>query len=431
MSSVTDTDRRTAFLILKEIDVQGAYSNLALNKHLKSGDVYSAAFVRELVYGVLKNQLLLDYNINQLLQKPGSKLKPGERILLRMGLYQLLFMDSVTDYAALNETVNLAGLFAKGQKGFINAVLRSFVRKGKVIALPDGMEELELLSVKYSCHQWIVKLWLDAFGAEKTERLLSAGNEVPPFTLRVNLCKWSREDCIKKLQEVGYVAKEGTHSSTSIHIKGNDILSDNLYRGGYFSVQDESSQLAIGLLDPKPGDVLIDLCAAPGGKSCAAAEKMNNCGCIYSFDLYPQKKVLIEKEIKRLGLSSIVAKTADATVFDLEMKEKADCVLVDAPCSGLGVIRRKPEIKLKPQQDQLEAIACKQLRLLSTACGYVKPGGKLMYSTCTINPEENENVTDQFLKTHPEFSEEKRKQLLPFEDGTDGFYICLMRRQND
>ena len=175
----------------------------------------------------------------------------------------------------------------------------------------------------------------------------------------------------------------------------------------------------------------MDLCAAPGGKSCAAAEKMEDTGKVYSFDLYPQKKVLIEREAERLNLRIVSAKTADGTLFDSDMEKRADCVLVDAPCSGLGVVRRKPEIKLKAQDGNLENISEKQLLLLSTACNYVKPGGKLMYSTCTINPSENNKITDEFLKNHTEFKEEQRRQLLSSKEGTDGFYICLMRRQND
>jgi 16S rRNA (cytosine967-C5)-methyltransferase len=428
---MVNTDRRTAFLILREIETNGAYSNLATNKFLKGTDVYSVAFVRELVYGILRQQILLDFNINRLLRKPGSKLKPNERIFLRMGLYQLLFMDSVTDYAALNETVNLAGAFMKGQKGFVNGVLRSFVRMGKVVSLPDGADEVEFLSVKYSYSEWIVSLWLSDFGREQTEELLAAGNVIPPLTLRVNLNKTSRHDLIKKLKESGYEAKPGELCATSIQIKGTDVLSGELYKAGYFSVQDESSQIAIDILDPKPGNLLIDLCAAPGGKSCAAAEKMEDAGKIYSFDLHPKKKVLIEKEAKRLNLRIVSAKTADGTVFDSGMEKSADCVLVDAPCSGLGVVRRKPEIKLKPQDESPENISEKQSFLLSTACNYVKPGGKLMYSTCTINPAENEKITDEFLKKHTEFREVHRRQMLPSQEGTDGFFICLMRRQDD
>lgn len=428
---MTDTDRRTAFLILKEIETNGAYSNLAVNKLLKGVDVYSAAFVRQLVYGALKQQILLDFNINCLLKKPDSKLKDNERILLRMGLYQLLFMDSVTDYAAINETVNLAGAFMKGQKGFVNGVLRSFVRNGKTIALPEPSEELAFLSVKYSYNKWIVDLWLKAFGREKTELLMAAGNEIPPLTLRVNNCKTTRADLIEKLKTKGYDVNEGMLCGTSIYIKGSDVLSDSLYKKGYFSVQDESSQLAIDLLEPKIGEWMVDVCAAPGGKSCAAAERMEDQGVVYAFDLYPTKIAFLEKETKRLELSSVVAKVVDGTVFDSTLEKTADCVLVDAPCTGLGVIRRKPEIKLKPQDDSLENISKKQLALLSVACRYVKPGGRLMYSTCTINPAENEIVSDDFLKQHPGFLEVQRRQMLPSADGTDGFYICLMRRQDD
>ena len=428
---MANTDRQTAFLILREIEINGAYSNLAINQRLKDADVYSAAFVRELVYGVLKQQILLDFNINRLLRKPGSRLKVNERIILRMGLYQLLFMDSVVDYAALNETVNLAGKFIKGQKGFVNGVLRSFVRMGKKIALPEDSNVVEFLSVKYSYSEWIVSLWLNAFGRSKAEELLAAGNLTPPLTLRANLCKTTREELIEKLTACGYSATAGELSKTSIHVKGSAVLSGDFYNAGYFSVQDESSQIAIDTLNPMPGDLMVDLCAAPGGKSCAAAERMQDRGQVLSFDVHPNKKKLIEEEAKRLQLRIVSAQIADGTVFSSTLEKMADCVLVDAPCSGLGVVRRKPEIKLKPQDASLEDLSEKQLLLLSTACNYVKPGGKLLYSTCTVNPAENESVTDEFLKHHPEFCATHQKQLLPSQEGTDGFYICLMRRQND
>ena len=428
---MADIDRRTAFLILKEIEAEGAYSNLTINKRLRKADVYSVAFVRELVYGVLKQQFLLDFNIDRLLRNPNTKLRMNVRILLRMGLYQLLFMDSVTDYAALNETVNLAGVFCRDQKGFVNGLLRSFVRTGKQVALPERFDEVHFLSIKYSYSEWIVSLWVDAYGYEQTENLLAAGNLVPPLTLRANLNKASRQDLIRLLADSGFEATAGEFCETSIYAKGSDVLSSPLYLDGYFSVQDESSQIAIDMLDPKPGDTLVDVCAAPGGKSCAAAEKMRDTGKIYSFDLYPAKKALIEKEAKRLQLHIVSAQTGDGLIFNPTMDKQADCVLVDAPCSGLGVVRRKPEIKLKEKDSNAESISEKQLLLLSTACRYVKPGGKLMYSTCTINPAENEKVKDEFLKNHIEFREACQRQLLPSKEGTDGFYICLMRRQND
>ena len=426
-----DRDRRAVFLILKDIEDKVSYSNLALNVYLKDAEINSPAFVREMVYGTLKQQILLDYNLDCLLRKPGTKLKTNERVLLRMGLYQLLFMDSVTDYAAVDETVKLARKFVKGQQGFINGVLRSFVRNGKLLLLPDPQDQTAYLSVKYSYQPWIVSLWVEAYGADTAVELMQAGNAVPPLTLRTNLLKVSRDDLVNRLQSLGYVAENGKYSDTAIIARGGEILSDSMYRDGLFSVQDESSQLAITLLDPKPGETLIDLCAAPGGKTFAAAEKMKDSGKVYAFDIYPQKIAHMQQEAERLGIKSVSAAVWDGTVLNPELLQSADCVLVDAPCSGLGVIRRKPEIKLKSERENKVLLKEKQLLLLSVASNYVKPAGRLMYSTCTINPEENDSIADTFLKSHADFVQEERRQLLPSADGTDGFYICLMRRQND
>ncbi len=426
-----DRDRRAVFLILKDIEDKVSYSNLALNVYLKDAEINSPAFVREMVYGTLKQQILLDYNLDCLLRKPGTKLKTNERVLLRMGLYQLLFMDSVTDYAAVDETVKLAGKFVKGQQGFINGVLRSFVRNGKLLLLPDPADQTAYLSVKYSYRPWIVSLWVDAYGVDTAVELMQAGNAVPPLTLRTNLLKVGRDDLVNRLQSLGYVAESGKYSDTAIIARGGEILSDSMYQDGLFSVQDESSQMAIALLDPKPGETFVDLCAAPGGKTFAAAEKMKDSGKVYAFDIYPQKIAHMQQEAERLGIKSVTAAVWDGTVVNPQLLQSADCVLVDAPCSGLGVIRRKPEIKLKSERENKVLLKEKQLLLLSVASNYVKPAGRLMYSTCTINPEENDSIADTFLKSHADFVQEERRQLLPSVDGTDGFYICLMRRQND
>jgi 16S rRNA (cytosine967-C5)-methyltransferase len=426
-----DRDRRAAFLILKDIEDHASYSNIALNVYLKDPEIVSHAFVRELVYGTLKQQLLLDYNIDRLLSKPGARLKTNERVLLRMGLYQLVFMDSVSEYAAVDEAVKLARKFIKGQQGFINGVLRSFVRGGSALLLPQPQDQITYLSTKYSYLPWIVSLWVDAYGVDTAEELMKAGNAIPPLTLRTNLMKIDRDDLINRLQSLGYVAEPGPHSDTAIHVKGGDVLSESLYKNGFFSVQDESSQVAIAMLNPGPGEVCVDLCAAPGGKAFSAAERAGDSGRIYAYDIYPRKIAHMEEEAQRLEIKSVCAAVSDGTVLKPELLGAADCVWVDAPCSGLGVIRRKPEIKLKPQDDNRRALPGQQLALLETASNYVKPKGRLMYCTCTVNPAENEEITDTFLKNHPGFIQEERRQLLPFAEGTDGFYICLMRRQND
>lgn len=428
---MADQDRHAAYLILREIQSKGAYSNLAVNRYVQDPAVRSPGFVRELVYGVLRNQIFLDYNIGRLLKDPKIRMKPGLRILLRMGLYQLLWMDGVTDYGTVDETVKLAGRFFKGQRGFVNGLLRTFIRNGKATVLPDPAEETAYLSVRYSCHPDIIDMWKTAYGAEMTLELLEANQTVPTLSLRTNLLRNTRDALMQALADEGHAPEAGTLTETAVHLSGGDILTGQLYRDGFFSVQDESSQLAVKLLDPRPGEVLADICAAPGGKSCAAAERMGNQGCVYARDLYPEKLSQIREEACRLGISVIRPVAADGMVYDPGMDSVADAVWVDAPCSGLGVIRRKPEIKLQSCGEKIKTLSRIQSELLSVSCRYVKNGGRLLYSTCTVSPLENEKVTDMFLASHPVFAKEKQLQLLPSTHGTDGFYICLMRRQND
>ena len=422
-----DRDRRLAFLILKDIETRDSWSNLTVNEYISKQGADQPAFVRELVYGCIRNQMLLDYNIKRFLSKP--KLSVSERVLLRMGFYQLCFMDSVKDYAAVSETVSLAASFIKGKQGFINAVLRSFQRDGKRL-LDDG------LSTRYSCAQWITDLGMECFGAEKTEELLKASNTPAPLTVRVNTLKTSRQKLSEELKSLGFEAENCNISDLCLMISGSGLLDTDLYRGGYFSVQGEASCNAVEMLAPKPGDVLADLCAAPGGKSCAAAELMKDQGSIKAFDVYPHRVQLIEKESLRLGLTIVNAQMADSAKFDPGLENTADCVIADVPCSGLGTLRRNPEIKLSKHSGteaarMLEELQKIQYNILFNAIKYVKSGGRILYSTCTINPKENGDLVRLVLADASGFSIEKEQQLWTTEGGPDGFYSCIIRRTDD
>ena len=424
-----DKDRRLAFLILKDMEQNDSYSNLVINSYLKDG-ADNPAFIREIVYGVLRNQLLLDWNIKQYQNKPG-RLKPAERVLLRMGFYQLAMMDSVPSYAAVGETVKLAAAFMKGRQGFINALLRNFERSGAKLKEPSESEvgELAYLSVKYSCNEEIVRLWLDAYGRSKAEEMLAASNCPAPLTIRTNTLKIKPAELKEELTEKGFAVTEG-RLSRSFTVEGSGLVDTEEFKSGLFQIQDEASQQAVETLGPKPGDQLIDLCAAPGGKCCAAAVLMENKGRIRAFDYYEARAGLIEKLAGRLGVTIVEASQADATVLNEELVGTADCVICDVPCSGLGVLRRKPEIKLRPLDKDYGILPEKQNRILHIASLYVKlKGGKVLYSTCTVNPAENRRVIERFLKENPGFSVETERQLFPGE--SDGFYICLLRRQND
>lgn len=426
-----DTNRRTAYLTLMDVESKQAYSNIALNHRIASLRPESPALVREMVYGVLENKIYLDYMIEQFIKNRASKLKNSDLTVLRLGIYQLKFLESVPDYAAVNESVDLAKRYCHGKEGFINGVLRSFLRAGKEVELPDrSADQVQYLSIKYSYEPWIVELWLEEYAPDFVEELLAAGNETPHLVIRVNSLKTSREDLKKRITVKGFHAEDGLLCKEALHVEGRGLLDGKLFQSGMFSVQDESSILAVNMLDPRPFETVMDVCAAPGGKSLAIAEKMLNKGTVVSWDIYKRKLAIINKEAERLGISIIGTRTWDATRVDSSMMEKADRVLVDAPCSGLGVVRRKPEIKYKKKSAEIDSLPRKQLAILSASSKYVKPGGTLVYSTCTISPYENQMVIKDFLKRNPNFSKEEELQLLPNVNGTDGFFICKMKKDD-
>lgn len=424
-----DGNRKTAYEVLLQIEKNQSYSNLELNRQIREHRPDAPAFVRELVYGVLENRLYLDHLLSQLIPKGLSGVKKQARILLRMGLYQLIFMDSVPDYAAVSETVKLARKVIPGRDGFVNGVLRGYGRRKDDLKLPDCEQTpIEYLSVRYSCDPWIVRLWSGQYGPEKTESLLAAGNQSPELSVRVNLLKTSRPALMEELCGKGFSVRESEESRRVLFVKGSGLLETEAYAQGRFSVQDAASVLAAETLAPEPGETVYDICAAPGGKTLAMAEMMENKGLIRAFDIYPHKLALIEKEAVRLGVSVIETETKDGTAACRALDQTADRVLVDGPCSGLGVIRRKPEIKYKSICDQGRSLAEKQLQLLQEASRYVKNGGHLLYSTCTINQIENQQTVERFLAENDDFRLEKMLQLLPDEGEHDGFFICRMQR---
>lgn len=424
-----DANRKTAYLTLIDVESKKSYSNIALNHQIICNRPSSQSFVRELVYGVLENKMLLDYYIDQLVSSGADSLRASDRTVLRMGIYQLGYMDSVPEYAAVNESVILAKKYCRGRDGFVNGVLRNYLNRKFTIKLPDRTEdEIKYLSIKYSYAPWIIEMWLEQYKVEFVEEMLKAGNATPPTTIRLNWLKILKQDLIEKLESKGYEVTPGQLCQNALYVKGSELLNSELYKHGLFSVQDESSMLVAEKLNPKHGDVVMDVCAAPGGKTLAIAERMNNTGTIIASDIYRRKLDIIDKEAERLGVTNIQTRSWDATRVDSSMVEKADKVLVDAPCSGLGVVRRKPEIKYKEKMQELELLPKKQLAILSSSSQYVKPGGTLLYSTCTISPYENQRVISDFLKKNPSFKKEEMIQLLPHVNNTDGFFICIMKK---
>ena len=428
-----DLNRKTAYEVLLDMETNQSYSNLALNNFIEKNKPENPAFVRELVYGVLENRILLDYYLAQLVASGLKKVKKQDLTILRMGVYQILAMDSVPDYAAINESVVLARKFCRGRDKFINGVLRNFQRWQAELegSLPDrSSDPAKYLSVRYSAASWLVDLWLAAYGLDKTEGLLAASNGRPLLCLRTNLLKGPREELMQRLVEAGYQVEAGTLSGRSILVtgKGTGILEHDLFREGWFSVQDEASTLTADTVNPKPGNLAVDVCAAPGGKTMAMAELMGTEGEIYAFDIYEHKLKLIQDQAARLGTGIVKTRCQDGRIALKELEGQADCVLADVPCSGLGVIRRKPEIKTKDHAEMdFAELVQRQKEILDSASTYVKPGGTLVYSTCTVNPEENEEQVRMFCERHPEFKLESMKQLMPDRE-TDGFFISKMSR---
>ncbi len=408
----------------------GKYSNLEISASLDRYDFEGAdrGLYTRLVYGVTERLVTLDYIIGQLSSRPLDKIDAEVVNILRLGLYQLLWMDRVPDHAAVAETVSLA----RGtSKGFVNALLREFIRRDKKYSLPEETDTENYFSVKYSCPVELCRFFLSVYDRGTAEKIIEGTLRETPVTIRVNTIKTNAEEL---LSEVFCEGKMSCFSSDLIEVKtlGQAFSSD-----GRFFVQDAASRMTVKILDPKPFETVVDTCAAPGGKSFSAAVDMENKGEIYSFDLHKNKVSLIEKGALTLGLSCIKASCRDATVPDEALVGKADRVLCDAPCSGLGVIAKKPDIKYKSISD-IERLPEVQLRVLKGASKYVKEGGVLVYSTCTLNPLENEKVVSSFLSEETEFelvpfdagggiaSENGMITFYPHIHGTDGFFAAKM-----
>lgn len=412
--------RKVAVLALQKIFVDGAYSNIAVNSFLKDSDLSKEdkAFATALIYGVLDRKITLDYVIRSFIKTPIKKLSPFTLNTLRVAVYQIMFMDKIPDSAAVNEAVNLIKRSKESRNsGFVNAVLRNVLRSEKL--LPNG-DSVEDLSVIYSCPKEIIESFINDYGKENAIILLSEGLKPAPMTVRVNTLKTNLSEFIKNIGD----ATEAKPNGAVIINKGIDVASNPLYRDGLFFVQDTASQTAVSVLKPKAGDRVLDMCAAPGGKSFAMALLMENKGEVISCDIYDHKCELIKNSAKRLGLDIIKPTVQDATVYDKNLGE-FDCVLCDVPCSGLGIIRRKPDIKYKDFID-FDGLLPIQKSILNNAKNYLKSGGKLLYSTCTLRKAENEDIVNEFLAQNDDFKLEYSHTFMPHTDNTDGFFCALL-----
>ena len=436
-----DKNRLTAFEALLKIEQEEAYSNLAVADAIREYRPDNEAFVRNLVYGVLQQKILIDYWLDAFVKSGVRKVKPRARVLLRMGLYQIEFMDSVPDYAAVSETVQLSRKKCPGLSGLINGVLRSCLREPERRTLPNReIDPAAYLSVKYSYSRDLSELWLGRFGQNRAETLMAAGNQIPPLTICVNTLKITADALSDSLSGKGFFIRKPELNGMSpeqaeavkshaLYVNGNGLMDTKEFHDGLFYVQDISSMRAVTALSPQPGQRILDVCAAPGGKSLFASLLMKDQGKIQSCDIYDHKLRLIEKTAARLGIHQIETVNQDASMFYDEFSESADAVIVDVPCSGLGVVRRKPEIKWKMTKDSIRVLSKLQYRILDNSAQYVRKKGRLLYSTCTISKEENEEIVDRFLKMHYDFTKVTENQLFPDTDGSDGFYYCVLERQ--
>ncbi len=435
----TENPRYTAVKLLGRVEQGGAYSNLLLDEHFSKSkmDAQNKKFCTALFYGTLERKLTLDQIIAWYSKDPVNKLNTDVRNILRTALYQLLYMDSVPDPAAVDEAVKLAGKNRNpAVKGYVNGLLRSFIRAEKKIPEPDGLAEK--LSIVYSCPLPLVKKWISERGEKNTIALLADTLGRPPVTVRVNTTRITPEELAERLTDEGFKVKANRFVPEALEISGGSVEASKAYTDGLMHVQDVSCMLCCKALDVQPGMTVLDLCAAPGGKSFTLAEMMYNEGKLLAFDLHEKRARLISRGAERLGLSVIDASANDAKVFREDMP-LADRVLCDVPCSGLGVIRRKPEIKYKDltEFDKLPEI---QYQILDTSSRYVKPGGLIVYSTCTLSDAENSHVVLRFLKEHTDFElvplwedmgrfdGEEMLNVLPGYFGSDGFFIAKMRR---
>ena len=434
--------RQTAFEILLRIHRDSAYSNLTIDSVLSENtglDARDSAFVSALVYGTVERRISVDYNLSLYLTQPLKKLRPELLTIMRMGAYQILFMDKVPESAAVNESVKLAkdnkSAFAAS---LVNAVLRKVAANGFV--LPEGNSS-ERAEVEYSCPAWILELWRDSYGTENAVKLARKALEPSKTAVRVNNLRSTADGLVQILADEGVTAVKSDIAEDCLVLeKQGPVEKLSSFKEGLFHVQDFSSQLCVKALDPQPGDTVFDVCSAPGGKAFTAAERMNNTGTVNAFDIYQSRVELIRSGAERLGLSIIKPFLSDASVFN-ENYGTADRIICDVPCSGLGIMGRKPEIRFK-DRDEINGLPELQYRILCNARRYLKDGGRLVYSTCTLNPAENEEVCRSFLSECREFgsvtvlpdadgvrSTEGFLTLMPHISGTDGFFIAAFDKR--
>ncbi len=425
-------DRELILEILLMITRDGDYSHIALRQVLDQYqylDKKERSFITRVVNGTLERMIEIDYILNQFSKVKVNKMKPVIRTIMRSSLYQLKYMDAIPPAAVCNEAVKLAGKRGFSQlKGFVNGVLRNISRNLEKVKYPE--DELEYMSVKYSLPKWILEQWISDYGKEKTRLMAEASLETPPLAVRFNDDKITKEDLMALLRAENVQVTEVEDLPKALYLSGYDHLTAlDSFNKGYYQVQDVSSMQVAYLANPKEGAYCIDVCAAPGGKAIHVAELLKGSGHVEARDLTDYKVDLIWENIERSGLKNIEARRQDATILSQDSVEKADLVIADLPCSGLGVLARKVDLKYKMTLEGQRELENLQRQILSRVKAYVKPGGTLIYSTCTVNKKENTLNAHWFEKENPEFRLELEEQRLQGIHKGDGFYIARFRRE--
>jgi 16S rRNA (cytosine967-C5)-methyltransferase len=436
------TSRDAALEVLKRVEINSSYADLALEKILKSStlDARDIRLATELTFGCIRWQKKIDYMLDAFLRTKVDRLDPYTRNILRLGAYQLFFLERIPDYAAISEAVKQSKRFGtRGSSSLVNGVLRSIRERASEILYPSPEEKpVEYLSLFYSHPEWIVRRWLARYGFEETRSLCEADNSVPQLSIRANLTRVSREELVKRLEQDGVTASPGKYSDSSLSItaKGS-ITSLDSHREGFFQVQDESATLVSTLLDPRPGETVVDLCAGPGGKATNIAELMMNRGTVVAVDVRPVRLKFVLDNARRLGLNILFGVVGDGRVFHARNIDRA---IVDAPCSGLGVLRRRADLRWRMNEEEIENLSELQLALLLNIAHSIRPGGVLVYSTCTLEPEENEQVVSRFLELRDDFRVENAGAFVdrslvdkngffrsfPHRDGIDGAFATRL-----
>jgi len=430
--------RKLAFMILMSIEENREVSDKVINDYLKKNslDKRDENLVRKIVYGCLENKLLLNYYIEKMVSMPFAKMDQEIIYILQIGMYQILFLDKVPNSAAVNESVKIAKKVNSKTSGFVNGVLRNFIRQKDQLTISEK-DLIEYLSLTYSYPKWLVNYFIDLYGQEKTEDIFKFNKKAPMLCVRTNTLKVTREELLGALIDLGMSVKKSNLTEAGLIIydlNGHSIDQIDLFKNGYFYIQDDASILVSEILDPKEGDNILDVCAAPGGKSTHLAQLIKDKGYILSRDVSKNKLELIEENVKRLGIQSIQSEIYNGTKEDKSHQEYFDKILIDAPCSGLGIIRRKPEIKYNRSLEDIRLITKTQYRILEESSKLVREGGHLVYSTCTVGNLENSDVINKFLSKHKNFDIIKIDnkdflQILPGDYPSDGFFICKLLKK--